>query len=93
MLDISKIHPHTLGTCVKYGVNISQYDSVEELRAECQRRYRSTPEYKSKYVGIYQTDPERYKANKRRHLAKKKATKEAATASPSRHCSGANISQ
>ena len=92
MLDISKIHPHTLGTCVKYGIDISQYDSLEELRAEFNRRNRSRPEYKNRYKGVYQTDPERYAEYNRRYRAKKKAAKEAAVASPSCHCGGANIS-
>ena len=73
MLDVSKIHPATIGACLKYEIDISQYNSIEELKAECRIRYRNTPEYKAKYAGIYQTDPERYKAAKRRYLAKKKA--------------------
>ena len=42
MLDISKIHPHTLAACLRYKIDISQYDSLEELRAEFKRRNRNT---------------------------------------------------
>ena len=79
MLDISKIHSTTIGACIKYGIDISQYDSLEELRAMIKQKYNERPEIKNRNVGKYKTDPERYREYKRKSLAKLKAARTIST--------------